>query len=211
MGFGYGSHWNMMGWGNGGFWPLGMIAWFAVIVAVVALIVWALRNISSFSRYEGTRHSTGAALVGGGLVGYRERTHAANGTTLLPIPHLVDPQASGGSVSLTIQAGTHAYLPGLPTQSFGYSAPVLGPAIRLRRGASTQVILENKLDEPTTVHWHGVLIPGAVDGGPHNLIRPGQRLTATLYYNADRPHSVFGGRTPDEVYATQATEEKLAA
>ncbi len=31
------------------------------------------------------------------------------------------------------------------------------------------------------------------------------------YYNADRPHSVFGGRTPDEVYATQATEEKLAA
>ena len=31
------------------------------------------------------------------------------------------------------------------------------------------------------------------------------------YYNADRPYSVFGGRTPDEVYATQANEEKLAA
>ena len=31
------------------------------------------------------------------------------------------------------------------------------------------------------------------------------------YYNADRPHSVFGGRTPDEVYATQASEQKLAA
>jgi putative transposase len=31
------------------------------------------------------------------------------------------------------------------------------------------------------------------------------------YYNADRPHSAFGGRTPDEVYATQATDEKLAA
>ena len=31
------------------------------------------------------------------------------------------------------------------------------------------------------------------------------------YYNADRPHSVFAGRTPDEVYATQASEEKLAA
>jgi putative transposase len=31
-------------------------------------------------------------------------------------------------------------------------------------------------------------------------------------YNADRPHSVFGGgRTPDEVYATQTNEEKLAA
>ena len=31
------------------------------------------------------------------------------------------------------------------------------------------------------------------------------------YYNADRPHSVFGGRTPDEVYTTQANKEKLAA
>lgn len=31
------------------------------------------------------------------------------------------------------------------------------------------------------------------------------------YYNTDRPHSAFGGRTPDEVYATQANEEKLAA
>ncbi len=31
------------------------------------------------------------------------------------------------------------------------------------------------------------------------------------YYNTDRPHSVFGGRTPDEVYATRAIEEKLAA
>ena len=30
-------------------------------------------------------------------------------------------------------------------------------------------------------------------------------------YNDDRPHSAFGGRTPDKVYATQATEEKLAA
>jgi putative transposase len=31
------------------------------------------------------------------------------------------------------------------------------------------------------------------------------------YYNTDRPHSALVGRTPDEVYATQASEEKLAA
>ena len=31
------------------------------------------------------------------------------------------------------------------------------------------------------------------------------------YYNIDRPHSAFGGRTPVEVNATQANEEKLAA
>jgi putative transposase len=31
------------------------------------------------------------------------------------------------------------------------------------------------------------------------------------YYNGERPHSTFGGRTPDEVYATHENEEKLAA
>jgi putative transposase len=31
------------------------------------------------------------------------------------------------------------------------------------------------------------------------------------YYNTNRPHSTFGGRTPDEVYAIQENEEKLAA
>jgi putative transposase len=31
------------------------------------------------------------------------------------------------------------------------------------------------------------------------------------YYNVDRPHSTFGCRTPDEVYAMQENEEKLAA
>jgi putative transposase len=31
------------------------------------------------------------------------------------------------------------------------------------------------------------------------------------YYNTDRPHSTFAGKTPSEVYATKANEEKLAA
>lgn len=46
------------GLGNGGFWPLGMIVWSAVIIGAVALIVWALRAVSSPSHYEGTRHSS---------------------------------------------------------------------------------------------------------------------------------------------------------
>jgi hypothetical protein len=45
--------------------------------------------------------------------------------------------------------------------------------------------------------------------------QPGSKRTGigrwAACYNADRPHSVFGGRTPDEVYATQTNEEKLAA
>jgi transposase InsO family protein len=31
------------------------------------------------------------------------------------------------------------------------------------------------------------------------------------YYNADRPHSALAGRTPDEAYAIETEQEKLAA
>jgi putative transposase len=31
------------------------------------------------------------------------------------------------------------------------------------------------------------------------------------YYNGDRPHSALAGRTTDEVYATQTSDDKLAA
>jgi blue copper oxidase len=33
--------------------------------------------------------------------------------------------------------------------------------------------VENALDVDTTVHWHGLLVPGDVDGGPHQVIKSG--------------------------------------
>jgi len=47
-------------------------------------------------------------------------------------------------------------------------------------------------------------------------LQTGSEATAGIgrwiaYYNSDRQHSTFGGRTPDEVYAMQENEEKLAA
>jgi FtsP/CotA-like multicopper oxidase with cupredoxin domain len=92
--------------------------------------------------------------------------------TPLPIPPLIDAAANGNALSLTIAAGMHAYRPGQPVKSYGYSAPVLGPVLRLARGQSTEITIENRMDRATTVHWHGLVIPAAVDGGPHNTIAP---------------------------------------
>lgn len=60
MGYGYGSHWGMMGWGNGGFWPFGMIIWLIIVVAVIAVIGWGVSALSSRGRYAGA--SVGSAL-----------------------------------------------------------------------------------------------------------------------------------------------------
>lgn len=62
----------------------------------------------------------------------------------------------------------------------------------------------NALEVDTTVHWHGLLIPGELDGGPHQIIRPGatwrptlpiRQPAATLFY-----HSHVHGSTAEQVY-----------
>ena len=125
--------------------------------------------------------------------------------TTLPIPQLIDARTNGGNISLTVGAGMHAFLPGKPVKSFGYSAPIHGPAIRGRRGDTINVTVENKMDEATTVHWHGALIPGSVDGGPHNVIQPGQSWTAKLAIDQPETTAWFHphphGATATQVYS----------
>ena len=91
----------------------------------------------------------------------------------LPIPKLIDARAEGNAIRLTVSEGQHAFWPGLATTTYGYSAQVLGPAIRMRRGDEVSVTIENRLDRGTTVHWHGVLVPSDRDGAPHDNIAPG--------------------------------------
>ncbi|WP_170763181.1 multicopper oxidase domain-containing protein [Ruegeria lacuscaerulensis] len=58
------------------------------------------------------------------------------------------------------------------TPTYGFNGPFLGPAVRLRRGDDVVMHVKNALPEPTTVHWHGLIIPGDADGGPHQIIQP---------------------------------------
>ncbi len=56
--------------------------------------------------------------------------------------------------------------PGFTTEAFAYNGQVPGPEIRVKRGDRVKVTLINKLDEPTTIHWHGVRVPSGMDGVP---------------------------------------------
>jgi FtsP/CotA-like multicopper oxidase with cupredoxin domain len=48
-----------------------------------------------------------------------------------------------------------------------YGGSVPGPEIRLRQGERLQATVENRLQQNTTVHWHGLRIPNAMDGAPY--------------------------------------------
>lgn len=52
------------------------------------------------------------------------------------------------------------------TAVLAYNKTVPGPALRLRQGEPFRSIVRNGLTEGTTVHWHGIRLPNAMDGVP---------------------------------------------
>ena len=66
------------------------------------------------------------------------------------------------------------------TNVWCYGGRVPGPTIRVRQGEPVRIVVENRLNEDTTVHWHGIRLPIAMDGVPgisQPPIRPGERFT----------------------------------
>lgn len=125
-------------------------------------------------------------------------------TTPLPMPPLIDGRDIGNVVTLEAAAGTTKFQQGAASRTFGYSGSYLGPVLRLYRGDTVTMTVANKLDRQTTVHWHGLLTPSDLDGGPYNAIEPGEvwqpfltidQPAATLWYHP-HPH----GDTARQVY-----------
>jgi FtsP/CotA-like multicopper oxidase with cupredoxin domain len=58
-----------------------------------------------------------------------------------------------------------------------YNGRIPGPEIRVREGEIIRVVLKNYLPEGTTIHWHGVPVPNAMDGVPRvtqEAVMPGE-------------------------------------
>ena len=85
--------------------------------------------------------------------------------------------------------------PGKVVQAYAYNGQVPGPELRVAEGDLVRVTVTNSLDEPTTVHWHGVDLPVGMDGTPgfsQDPILPGASFTyefvatpsGTLWYHS---------------------------
>jgi FtsP/CotA-like multicopper oxidase with cupredoxin domain len=49
---------------------------------------------------------------------------------------------------------------------WSYNGDIPGPTIRLGLGQKLRVIFTNRLSQATTIHWHGIRVPNAMDGVP---------------------------------------------
>ena len=67
------------------------------------------------------------------------------------------------------------------TRVWAYNGTVPGPTFRVKLGDTLRVRFRNRLTQPTTVHWHGVRVPNAMDGVPH-LTQPPVEPGADFVY-----------------------------
>ena len=130
---------------------------------------------------------------------------ASEGINELPIPPLLEKQQGQDfDYEVTAQEGTTEFFEGISTDTYGYNGDLLGPTLMLEEGESVDVKITNDLDEATTFHWHGLEVPGEIDGGPRDEIQPGDSQIITL--EADQPaatlwyHPHVHGSTAEQVF-----------
>ncbi|MBX3246721.1 MAG: copper oxidase [Myxococcales bacterium] len=133
--------------------------------------------------------SRGDTGQGGLLVDARPRARAVG-------PQVVTP--NGTSLRWAIRDGVkvghlvaeeldHEFAPGMRARVWGYNGHAPGPTIEAVEGDRIRVYVTNRLPEPTTVHWHGVILPNGMDGVSGLNQRPIPR-GETWVYELDLRH-----------------------
>lgn len=164
-------------------------------------------------------------------------TPGAGGMNMAPVDDSnvpsADPNARGNQpLAATVVDGVHEYqltasvinwtiLPDVVVTAYAYNGQVPGPLLRFTAGDPVRIIVANDLPEPTSVHWHGLVIPNNMDGAAgvtQAAIEPGESFTyeftvpetpGTYFYHshkdADRqqPLGLYGAliidpKTPSE-------------
>jgi CopA family copper-resistance protein len=90
------------------------------------------------------------------------------------------PTVSGNDIALKIARQTMV-IDGRKMRAIGVNGTVPAPLIRLREGQSVRLHVTNDLDEDSSIHWHGLLVPPQFDGVP-GVSFPGIRPKSTFVY-----------------------------
>lgn len=104
---------------------------------------------------------------------------------------------------------------GTPVEKITVNGTIPGPTLHFQEGEDVTIRVTNHLDETSSVHWHGLLLPGIMDGVPgtngFHGIAPGEtyvyhfptRQSGTYWYHA---HSI--GQEQDGLYGSLVISPK---
>ena len=90
------------------------------------------------------------------------------------------PTVSGTDITLRIARQTMR-VDGKVSRAIGLNGTVPGPLVRLREGQNVRLSVINELEEDTSIHWHGLLLPFQMDGVP-GVSFPGIKPRSTFVY-----------------------------
>jgi CopA family copper-resistance protein len=90
------------------------------------------------------------------------------------------PVVSGDDITLKV-GRTMMTIDGRTTHAIGINGTVPAPLVRLREGQNARIHVVNDLDEETSIHWHGLILPFQMDGVP-GISFPGIPARSTFTY-----------------------------
>ena len=120
----------------------------------------------------------GASLIGGGLAlstllpGWAQSATVGTGPTL--------PTLTGPNIDLRI-GHSSLNVDGRTGHAITINGTVPGPLLRLKEGQNVRLSVTNDLEEDTSIHWHGLLLPFQMDGVP-GVSFPGIKPRQTFVY-----------------------------
>ena len=93
---------------------------------------------------------------------------------------------------LVVEPVVREFAPGMNVNMWGFNGSSPGPTIEAVEGDRVRIFVTNKLPEPTSIHWHGILVPNGMDG-VSGLTQPGIPVNKTFVYEflLQRPGSHF--------------------
>ena len=182
------------------------------LLAVTALTLLALAGAALFSAsYTNLTYSAedvGGAIMPPGMVmsrdtpaeamremaavdpGEVEYTAPANARGDQPL----EPRIEDGTkvFDLNISAVEWNILPDQQVDAYAFNHQVPGPRLRVTEGDTVRINVTNDLAEPTSVHWHGLILPNEMDGAAdvtQEPIEPGESYT--YEFTAGQPGTFF--------------------
>jgi CopA family copper-resistance protein len=150
--------------------------------------------MSRFGKFSDGRRKflKGAAVLGGGAtLSVLLPRWAVSATRGMPSAM---PTLSGDEIQLVI-GHSPVSIEGKTTHAVTINGTVPGPLLRLKEGHRVRISVTNTLEEDTSIHWHGLLVPPEMDGVPGVSfpgIPPGQtfvyefpiRQSGTYWYHS---------------------------
>jgi len=118
----------------------------------------------------------------------------------------LQPRIEGGVKVFELQTGVVRWsiLPQVQVEGYAFNRQIPGPRIRVTEGDRIRIRVKNSLPESTTVHWHGLILPNAMDGPAKITQKPIEPGGSYTYEFTTEQAGTFFYHTHDHVDRQQA-------